>query len=146
MSIKARSIKLSIINLNNNRIVGIHKGADIKNWNLGTLIKEPIENFYEENKNDKKEINEKEKNKEPIEKLYKENNNKKQNVEMNEKGKNIIDNEDKKEKNDDNKIQNKTDNNIEYLSENYPKCDLSFKVIMIGDSGKIYYFYFIYII
>ena len=126
--------------------MGIHKGADIKNWNLGTFIKEPLENFYEENKNDKKEINEKEKNKEPIEKFFKENNNKNQNVEMNEKGKNIIDNEDKKEKNDDNKIHNKTDYNIEYLSEDYPKCDLFFKVIMIGDKGKIYYFYFIYII
>ena len=51
--------------------MGIHKGADIKNWNLGTLIKEPIENFYEENKNDKREKNEKEKDKESIEKFYK---------------------------------------------------------------------------
>ena len=65
---------------------------------------------------------------------------------MNEKGKNKIDNEDKKEKNDDNKIQNKTDYNIEYLSEDYPKYDLCFKVMMLGNSGKIYYFYFIYII
>ena len=35
-----------IINLNNNRLIGIHKGAaKSKNWNLGTFIKIPLEEF-----------------------------------------------------------------------------------------------------
>ena len=35
-----------IINLNNNKVIGIHKGAPVKNnWNLGTFIKEPLEEF-----------------------------------------------------------------------------------------------------
>ena len=36
-----------ILNLNNNKLIGIHKGAakNGKNWNLGTLIKKPIEEF-----------------------------------------------------------------------------------------------------
>ena len=35
-----------IINLNNNRVIGIHKGAsEKKNWNLGTFIKKPLEVF-----------------------------------------------------------------------------------------------------
>ena len=35
-----------IIKLNNNRVIGIHKGAHSKNnWNLGTFIKKPIEEF-----------------------------------------------------------------------------------------------------
>ena len=43
-----------IINLNNNRVIGIHKGAASKgkNWNLGTLLKEPIKYFKEKNNND----------------------------------------------------------------------------------------------
>ena len=128
-----------IINLYNNRVMGIHKGADIKNWNVGTFIKDPITKFYEEN-NKKKEnkINEIEKDKEK-----EQNNNKKENNEMNGKEKNKIDNEDKKEKNNDNEIQNKIDYCI--LPEDYPNYDLSFKVILLGDSGKIFYIYFIYI-
>ena len=131
-----------IINLYNNRVMGIHKGADIKNWNVGTFIKDPITKFYEEN-NKKKENkkNEFEKDKEPIEKFYEENNNKKENVEMDEKEKNKIYNEEKKE-NYDNEIQNKIDYCI--LTKDCPYYDLSFKVILLGDSGKIF-IYFIYI-
>ena len=45
-----------IINLNNNRVIGIHKGEGKKgqNWNLGTLLKEPIKYFNERNINNKK--------------------------------------------------------------------------------------------
>ena len=45
-----------IINLNNNRVIGIHKGAgkNGQNWNLGILLKEPINIFKEENLNNKK--------------------------------------------------------------------------------------------
>ena len=36
-----------IINLNNFKIIGIHKGADKKKqWNLGTFLKEPFNLFY----------------------------------------------------------------------------------------------------
>ena len=42
------------MNLYNNRVIGIHKGADIKNGNLGIFIKEPIEKFYEENKKERR--------------------------------------------------------------------------------------------
>ena len=69
-----------IMNLENTRVIGIHKGAakDGNNWNLGTLIKEPIEIFkdkkiedeeiiikyeYKENKNITNEIIKKIKNK-----------------------------------------------------------------------------------
>ena len=54
-----------IINLNNSRVIGIHKGAAKKgNWNLGTLLKEPIKYFQEKylnNKNINNNINIKEK-------------------------------------------------------------------------------------
>ena len=60
---------------------------------------------------------------------------------MNEKEKNKIYNEEKKE-NYDNEIQNKIDYCI--LTKDYPYYDLSFKVILLGDSGKIF-IYFIYI-
>ena len=48
-----------IINLNNNRVIGIHKGAASKgnNWNLGTLLKEPIKYFKETNLNNEKDNN-----------------------------------------------------------------------------------------
>ena len=43
-----------IINLDNNRVIGIHKGSHkVKDLNLGTIIKQPIKQFYEENKNNK---------------------------------------------------------------------------------------------
>ena len=42
-----------IINLYNNRVMGIHTPADIKYLNLGTFIKDPITKFYEENKKKK---------------------------------------------------------------------------------------------
>ena len=44
-----------IINLNNNRVIGLHKGAakNGQNWNVGILLKEPINHFKEENKNNK---------------------------------------------------------------------------------------------
>ena len=50
-----------IINLNNNRVMGIHKGADIKNWNVGTFIKDPIIKFYEEIKKKENKIKQKKK-------------------------------------------------------------------------------------
>ena len=42
-----------IINLNNNRVIGIHKGAakNGQNWNIGILLKEPLKHFKEENLN-----------------------------------------------------------------------------------------------
>ena len=41
-----------IINKNNFKVIGIHKGASDsgKNYNLGTLLKEPVEKFKEKNK------------------------------------------------------------------------------------------------
>ena len=98
-----------IINLNNNRVLAIHKGADKENnWNLGTFIKKPIENFYEEYIN--KIIN--------------------KNSEIKEEKNNEI-NHNEQLKNDDFKI--------EYLPENYPNDDLSFKIVVLGSSGKIFY-------
>ena len=41
-----------IINLSNYKVVGVHKAAmEIKNWNLGTLLKGPIEDFNKLYKN-----------------------------------------------------------------------------------------------
>jgi len=41
-----------LININNLKLIGIHKGGkDNNNYNLGTLIKHPIENFIKINKN-----------------------------------------------------------------------------------------------
>ena len=117
--------------------MGIHKGADVKDWNVGTFIKDPITKFYEENKNMKEN---------KINKIEKEkglNKNKKEKDKIKEKEKNKIDNEDKKEKNNDNEIENKIDYCI--LPEDYPNYDLIFKVIVLGNSGKIFYIYFIYI-
>ena len=37
-----------IINLKNNKVIGIHKGASNNNWNLGTFLKKPILEFYKE--------------------------------------------------------------------------------------------------
>ena len=43
-----------IINLTNYKVIGIHKGAkENKNWNLGTLIKGPIDDFNKMFENDK---------------------------------------------------------------------------------------------
>ena len=43
-----------IINLNNNRVIGVHKASDKKeDYNLGTIIKPPIKQFYEEYKKNK---------------------------------------------------------------------------------------------
>ena len=40
-----------IINLNNNRVIGIHKGGDKNDdYNLGTIINLPLKQFYEEKK------------------------------------------------------------------------------------------------
>jgi len=121
-----------IINLNNNRVIGIHKGADIKNWNVGTFIKDPIIKFYEEIKKKENKINKEEKEKEL-------NNSKKESNNTNEKENNKIDNDDKKEINNDHEIENKIDYCI--LPEDYPNYDLSFKVIVIGNKGKIFYIY-----
>ena len=42
-----------IINLNNNKVIGIHKGPakNGQNWNLGTFLKGPLEQFKKENLN-----------------------------------------------------------------------------------------------
>ena len=49
-----------IINYKNNKVIGVHKGA-CKNYNLGTLLRLPIEKFYKEkkliNENKKEEKN-----------------------------------------------------------------------------------------
>ena len=48
-----------IMNIENTRVIGIHKGAALngKNWNMGTLIKEPIEIFKDkEIKNNIKQL------------------------------------------------------------------------------------------
>ena len=45
-----------LINLSNYKVVGVHKAAmEIKNWNLGTLLKGPIEDFNKLYKNKNKE-------------------------------------------------------------------------------------------
>ena len=47
-----------IVNINNNKVIGIHKGACSKaDFNLGTLLKEPIEKFKDINLNNKNESN-----------------------------------------------------------------------------------------
>ena len=41
-----------LINYNNNKVLGFHKGKEEKeDWNVGTYIKGPLEKFYEKNKN-----------------------------------------------------------------------------------------------
>ena len=57
-STKPGSSGCPIINLNNNRVIGIHKGAHkFEDWNLGVFIKQPIEKFYEKyNKNENKDF------------------------------------------------------------------------------------------
>ena len=98
-----------IINLNNNRVLAIHKGADKENnWNLGTFIKKPIEKFYEVYNN--KIIN-------------------KNNEIFKEKINEINNNE---------KI-TKDNYKIENLPRDYPDCDLVFKIIVLGNQGKIFY-------
>lgn len=48
-----------LISLDSFKVIGIHKGASQKgNWNLGSLIKEPIEEFYNNDKNQKGNIEE----------------------------------------------------------------------------------------
>ena len=43
-----------LISLDSFKVIGIHKGASKKgNWNLGSLIKEPIEEFCNNDKNQK---------------------------------------------------------------------------------------------
>ena len=80
-----------IINLNNNKVIGIHKGAakNNQNWNLGTFLKGPLELFKKEklnyqinNKinynlnNNIKEVNKEQGNlNKNITKIYKEENN-----------------------------------------------------------------------
>lgn len=116
--------------------MGIHKGADIKNWNVGTFIKDPIIKFYEENKINKEDIiNKVVKDKESIIKFNEEINNKKENVEVNEKGKIKKDDVNKKEEIEE------IEYRIELLPEDYYQYDLSFKTILLGDSSKFYLFY-----
>ena len=85
-----------IINSMNFQVLGIHKGGagGAKNYNVGTLLKEPIENFNEEN-NKKEKLNKAE-NKKNKENKIKDNNEKKE--EINES-------ENKEELNDEIKIQ-----------------------------------------
>ena len=45
-----------ILNLNNNKVIGIHKGSNKEiNINLGTLLRKPLEQFYKEKDEDNKE-------------------------------------------------------------------------------------------
>jgi len=45
-----------ILNLNNNKVIGIHKGSSKEiNMNLGTLLRKPLEQFYKEKFEDNKE-------------------------------------------------------------------------------------------
>ena len=47
-----------LINLKNNKVIGIHKGYnDKKKINLGTILREPIEKFYEQSNNNNNQIN-----------------------------------------------------------------------------------------
>ena len=113
-STKPGSSGCPIINLNNNRVIGIHKGAEKnKNWNLGTFIKQPIEKFYEEYNNE----------------IEKENNENKKLID------NPINNIENKKKSYDYTI----------LREDCYEFDYSFRVIIIGNSGKkIYIFIYKY--
>ena len=110
-----------IINTINFQVIGIHKGAPIgnNNWNLGTLLKEPIENFNnDENENYIKESDNIEIKKENIEKVQNDNitiekvkeKNKKEYITENYKF--------KKEKENIEKVQN---NNIKNAKENRQK-------------------------
>ena len=115
-----------IINSINFQVIGIHKGAAEKgkNYNLGTILKEPIEKFNNNDENDKKEcIKENENNKNEnvnIEYVKENENNKNESVENecireNENNKNeSVENECIKE-NKNNKNENVT---IEYVKEN----------------------------
>ena len=103
-----------IINLNNNRVLAIHKGADKENdWNLGTFIKQPIEKFYEKYNN------------------------------------RLINKECKKENNYENNfneiknVYKSINYDIGILGEDEPNYDLTFKVIMIGKSGKKFFIIFL---
>ena len=41
-----------IINLNDHRIIGVHKGSHpLNNWNLGTFLRDPIKQYYAKNDN-----------------------------------------------------------------------------------------------
>ena len=86
-----------LINKNNYQVIGIHKGGGegTKNYNLGTLLKEPIKQFIEQNKNI---IDEKENN---IKKEYiKENEDKKEDeIKAKENNKDKIEVKDKNEEN-----------------------------------------------
>lgn len=111
-----------ILNLHNNKVIGVHKGAakNDKNWNLGTFIKEPINKFYQKEMNNNK-TNLLEDNKE-INKNYDNKNN-------------VINKNLQKYKNI------KT---YEILGENSENYDLLFKLIVLGDSGKTNIFILIY--
>jgi len=57
-----------IINLNNFNVIGVHKGSENR-FNLGTLLKIPIDEFYKSNKDNNKEVKEKDISKSKIEKI-----------------------------------------------------------------------------
>ena len=87
-----------IINKTNFQVIGIHKGAPRRgqNYNLGTLLKEPIEKFNEEikmNKNNDKNNNKlnflKKNEKIEINKIIDNNNNTEENKELNYNDENI---------------------------------------------------------
>ena len=40
-----------LISLNEHKVIAVHKGSSSKNWNLATILKEPIENCYNEKSN-----------------------------------------------------------------------------------------------
>ena len=52
-----------ILNLNNSRVIGIHKGSsDKRNWNLGTFIQKPLEEFNKIKFKESEKITDKEDN------------------------------------------------------------------------------------
>ena len=101
-----------ILNLNNNKVIGVHKGASkIKNWNLGTFIKGPINKFYQEEMNNNK-------------------------TNLLEDKKEIIKNYDNENTGINKNPQKYKNITYKILTEDYSNYDLSFKLIIIGDYSK----------
>ena len=104
-----------IINKSNFQVIGIHKGAPTKahNYNLGTLLKEPIEEFTEKIKKKRKNNNKiySKENKEKVEEnKITENINNKKNIEENSEFNN---NEENSEFNNNNEENSEFNNNNE---------------------------------
>ena len=116
-----------ILDLETNKIVGIHKGYDKnKNKNVGTLIKIPLKNFCEKYKDVIREENKNIfPNSENNEKKININSNNLNNIQMNNDKayENILDNESRlfNEENNDNNI----DNNVNNLNNNLTKSRIN---------------------